>query len=150
MKFGFLTLTLAVLTASTAMAAPFASTVVAAKIGYKSTQYSIKKGHVLKNIAVPVVNSPVHMMVTDITPYDPGVGEATIMATAGTTMQWIGNDTWAAEQGKREYGGSQGPGTHMLWANYDASVDIEVQNQRTIQIRNKSAGPQTVIVTFTW
>jgi hypothetical protein len=110
----------------------------------------VKKGETLKGIKVPVVNRPVHMIVTDTTPYYTGVGELAITAFPGTTMMWTGTDLASDGKTAIDYGSSQGPGTHMMWADYASTVDVQVQDQKTIQIKNKSGEAQTVIVTFMW
>ena len=152
MKPGLIALTAAAVAFSShaATAVPFTSTVVSRTIGYKSVEYTINNKATHKSIAVPVVGRPVHIMVTDVTPYFPGVGEAVLDANQGTTLIWSGHDFYSDQHNFTEYGSSQNAGTHILWADYAGTVDVQVENENTIQIHNASGGTQNVIVTFTW
>lgn len=152
MKVGFLAAALAAaaFAGHAAVADPFPKTVVATKIGYQSIAYTVKKGATLKNIAIPVTNRPVRMMVTNITPYYQGVGDATLIAVPGVSVMWVGTDTYAATNGTTEHGSSQNKGTHMLWADYAATVDVQIEDPTTLQIHNGTGEAQNVIITFTW
>lgn len=152
MKLGAIAVTAVAMTlvSHAAAAAPFTSTVIARTIGYKSIEYTINNKATHKSIAVPVVGRPVHIMVTDVTPYFPGAGEAVLVANQGTTLIWSGHDFYSDQHNTREFGSSQNPGAHILWADYVGTVDVQVENETTLQIHNASGGTQNVIVTFTW
>jgi hypothetical protein len=156
MKLGLILVAAAasVFATSAVNAAPFASrqSVVATKTGYQSIQYNIKNNDVRNGIKIPVTNRPVHMMVTDITPYYQGIGDVTLVANPGTQMIWIGADYEANASGTAtvDHGSAQNKGAHIMWVGGMTTVDVEVQNETTIQIRNTSGEAQAVIVTFTW
>lgn len=152
MKSGFIALAVAAsaFIAPATMADPFSSTVVATKIGYKSTQYTVKTGHVLNNIKIPVTHRPVRMLVTNTTPYYWGVGDVTMQSSPGTTLIWEGSDYRAAVSGTTDYGSAQGKGTHILWADSSGTVDVQEQDEQTIQVKNTSGEAQTLIITFMW
>lgn len=135
-----------------AVAEPFAQpqSTVATQMTYKSIKYTIDAGKTVTGIAIPVADRPIHMMVVCTMPLDRGIGSVTLMRVNGTFLEWVGTDIATNSDGTAEVeaGFSHTEGARIMFADINRSVEVEVQNDASIQIENKSSSTAKVVVTL--
>lgn len=153
MKFGFIAgfATAAGLAALAAVAAPFSSTVQQAS--YVTATYTVAAGKTSTGILLPVENRPIHLMVACTTNGDRGMGSVTIMREVGganNVLSWVGEDLHSNIGGDATIaqGLNIARNTHILYADYNGQVDVQLNTADTIHIANKTNAAETVVVTM--
>jgi hypothetical protein len=109
------------------------------------------------NVAIPVVDVPVHMMVSGVTNGSfPGIAEATIIRnTHAAALQWVATDYYANYNSSSGYpsisvGLSSTPGTHILFADDNGNLGLEVANATEVKVDNMQNVTEGVCLTFMW
>lgn len=138
-------------------AAPFSTPQVSAPPqatpSYETKSLSIQPGKTSAAIEIPQVNVPIRMMIAISTPGDGGVGEVTILRTQpATQLVWAGVDYATNTGGTAQVssGTASNPGRHIVYADANGQVDIEVLNAKKIVVHNGSSIAQTAVLTFMW
>jgi len=78
---------------------------------------------------------------------DDGVGQVSLLHTAGVGMTWVGLNMGTSTTGGFRNGT---PGTHIVWIDGDHGVDIRVASADTILIHNGEGSTRTGNVTLVW
>ena len=76
-----------------------------------------------------------------------GVGQVSLLHTAGVGMTWVGLNMGTSTTGGFRNGT---PGTHIVWIDGDHGVDIRVASADTILIHNGEGSTRTGNVTLIW
>jgi hypothetical protein len=128
--------------------------------GLDSTQFPRKRvipfnlapGAISVPIAPPA-NQPVYVMgvTTTATGNGYGVGQVTLLLNAGI-MNWTGLESHTPSSIAQGFSfGSPGDvGFHIVYLDYNHTVDIEVHGPGTIRVHNESATAKAGTVTFIW
>jgi hypothetical protein len=144
-----------------ANAAPFPQpdSSTSTQIGYKTYHFTIKPGQTIGNIAVPVSNRPIHLMVSSFLPSDQGVGEATLQRLPGIGLQWVGLD-FASNTGQRGHaptvtaGDTNAGMTHILYADAGGYLEVIAQDTNNIELvydtNDNISGDIPVNLSFTY
>jgi hypothetical protein len=148
----------AVLLAASAQAAPFPSAVAdrtAPVPHYQKLKLMLQPGGNSGQIHIPVMNEPVHMMVTTPTFGDRGVGEVTITHVGPNNpfLTWVGIDVATNGGGTPAVSASGGPApnnTHIIYADTGKFIDVQTAPGNTIRVRSAESKPMDVVITFMW
>ena len=101
----------------------------------------------------PPANRPVYVMgvTTTATSNGYGVGQVTLLLNAGI-FNWTGLESTSASAITHGFSfGSPGDvGFHIVYIDYNHTVDIEVNGPGTIRVHNESATAKAGTVTFIW
>jgi hypothetical protein len=113
--------------------------------------FSLTPGGVSAPIVVPT-NVPVSLTATQTAIGSTGVGFATLYSPGAGThfIEWTGQNSPGTGAGNNEAGFSSLQGTHIIFIDFAAQVDIEVNDGTSIRVHNESIGPRTGFVTLTW
>lgn len=123
---------------------------LAAPLSPSKEQYTfeIKPHTATKPIPFPVVNQPVHMMVTVPVGTDVGLAEATIVRStntnAGKVLFWFACD-WASGGCATGFGSG-----HIVYADVSRSSTFRLDGPADVRIVNNSTSSVVVILTFIW
>lgn len=149
-------LVLTVVTGSTIAAAADADIADAAPttVSYKRVCVTAIPDSASAKIAIPVVDTPVHMMVSGATNGTfPGVGEATIIRnTHAAALQWLATDYYTIYSTSRSasIGLSSSPGTHIVFADGSGNLDVEVASATEVYVVNTQNVTEGACLTFMW
>jgi hypothetical protein len=109
--------------------------------------YSLAPGGVSAPITPPA-NIPVHVMGVQTALGFRGVGEVTLLHIPSSFIEWVGLESTAGAAITQGFSGAAG--THIVFIDFNHQVQIEVGSPDTIQVRNRSSGVRTGVVTLTW
>ena len=113
------------------------------------SNFNLAAGATSAPINVPGTNTPVSMTCASNTPGYRGIGQLTLLRpNPNQFLEWVGMDI-ATAQITSGYSGTLG--THMIYCSYsDEYVEIQVQSDTAIQVKNNSPGPVTGVITWVW
>lgn len=111
--------------------------------------YNLAPGANSTPITVPA-NTPVQVMGVQTNVDHRGVASATLLSIPGPTgfLEWTGLESTSGSAITQGYSGARG--THILYLDYNHTVDIEVNGPRTIRVHNESTGQRAGKVVITW
>jgi hypothetical protein len=96
----------------------------------------------------PVPNVPVLVMGCCTTLGVRGVGHVSLLRIPNSFVEWVGLES--PFNGSITNGYSGTPGTHIVFIDYSAQVDIEVAGPNSIRVHNGAASGRTGNVTLIW
>jgi hypothetical protein len=113
--------------------------------------YSLAAGAVSAPIVLPT-DVPVSLTAANTFTGSRGVGFATLYSPSSGTriVEWTGQNSPGTGTGANEAGYEFTQGTHIIFIDFAALVDIEVNDGTSIRVHNSSPGPTTGVVTLTW
>ena len=113
------------------------------------TTFNVAVGATGKPIDVPASNTPVSLTCVSNTPGYRGVGQATFLrVNPNAFLEWVGTDI---ATGVVSSGYSGTVGTHVIYCSYtDDYVEIQVNSDSAIQIKNNGNVTISGIITWVW
>lgn len=113
--------------------------------------YSLAPGGISAPIVVPT-DVPVSLTATQNVAGSTGIGSAALFTPSAAPgfIEWVGRNSPGTASGTNVEGFDSTPGTHIIWIDFGAQVDIEVSGTNSIQVHNESTGTRTGVVTLTW
>jgi hypothetical protein len=113
--------------------------------------YSLAPGGISAPIVVPT-DVPVSLTATQTVAGSTGVGSAALFtpSVAPGFIEWVGRSSPGTGLGINETGFDSSPGAHIIWIDFQAQVDIEVNGANSIRVHNESTTAKTGFVTLTW
>jgi hypothetical protein len=100
------------------------------------------------SVITPAGNKPVLVMGTQTAIGDRGVGQVTMLRIPGSFLEWTGIESPGKVAITQGYGSSFG--THIVYLDYNSTVDIEVNNGDTFLVHNFNSVNMNGNVTLIW
>ena len=80
-----------------------------------------------------------------------GIGQVSLLHIPSTLIEWVGLEGYSGPSTTTTTaGGTKIAGTHIVYINYDHTVDIQVASADTIQIHNNAGVTVAGNVTLIW
>ena len=97
-------------------------------------------------ITIPVANKPVQIIIANESVGNRGIAQVTIQrVNPDSFLEWVGMDI---ATGSISDNYSSTAGTHIIYADYDSAVDVQVHSATQIQLVNTSGGSQKVVISM--
>jgi hypothetical protein len=100
------------------------------------------------SVITPAGNKPVLVMGTQTAYGDRGIGQVSMLRIPGSFLEWTGIESPSKAAITQGYGSSFG--THIVFLDYDSTVDIEVNNGDTFFVHNANTINMSGNVTLIW
>jgi len=97
-------------------------------------------------ITIPVANKPVQIIIANESVGNRGIAQVTIQrVNPDSFLEWVGMDI---ATGSISDNYSSTAGTHIIYADYDSAVDVQVHSATQIQLVNTYGASQKVVISM--
>jgi hypothetical protein len=120
---------------------------VLASANRASISYNLPNGASTAAVT-PVTNRPVLVMGTQNSVGFRGVGFVNLLHVPGQFLEWTGLESTSGSAITEGF--SSTTGTHIVFLDFDHSVDIQVNTADTFVVHNNSGGTASGVVTLIW
>jgi len=113
---------------------------------YETLTVTVPAGGTSNPITLPVANKPIQMIITNETVGNRGIAQVTIQrVNPDSFLEWVGMDI---ATGSISDSYSSSAGTHIIYADYDSDVDVQVHSATQIQLVNTYGASQKVVISM--